>query len=104
MDAAGSNKVNIWYGKISNTYILTLPQPQGHGMSVRYEINLQSKFGDCITIQTLNVALKQDGIMDRQTNRQTIRLLDAPSRPYRPEHKYYGSDGKVSHKEKMCRV
>ena len=35
-------------------------------------MNLQSKFGYCVITQTLNTALcKQDGIIDRQTNRQT---------------------------------
>ena len=56
------------------TYILTQPIPQGHLMSVVWNpyMNLQSKFGYCITTKTLNIALcKRDGITDRQTGRQT---------------------------------
>ena len=34
-DAPGSNKVK--YGKISKSYILTQPDPQGHVMSVKCE-------------------------------------------------------------------
>ena len=46
-------------------------------------MNLQSKFGYCITTLTLNIALcKRGGITDRRTekrmNRQMIQLLDVP--------------------------
>ena len=34
-DAPGGN--NVKYGKISKSYILTPPHPQGHGMSVKRE-------------------------------------------------------------------
>ena len=47
--------------KISKSYILTLPNPQGHVMSVKCEQThrwtSQSKFGYCIITQTLNIAL-----------------------------------------------
>ena len=40
-------------------------------------MNLQSKFGHCMTTQTLNIALcKQDGIMDRQTDGRTDEQTD----------------------------
>ena len=64
----------------------------GVSMSVMCEqplMKLQSKVCYYITTQTWNIALcKQDGIMDKQTNGRTdgqmIRLLDAPSMPFRP--------------------
>ena len=38
-------------------------------------MNLQSKFGYCITTQTLNIALcKRDGITDRQTDDQKTKM------------------------------
>ena len=43
-------------------------------------MKLQSKFGNCIITQTLNIALcKRDGIMDKQADGRTIQLLDACS-------------------------
>ena len=47
-------------------------------------MNLQSKFGYCMTTQTLNIALclqveRNYGRMDGQT----IQTLDAPGGPYR---------------------
>ena len=60
-------------------------------------MNLQSKFGYCITTQTFfkyctlfvsGTELWTDGRTDRQTDGQTdrwiIRLLDAPGGPFRP--------------------
>ena len=35
-------------------------------------------------LKILHVGCKQDPIMDRQTNRWTIQLLNAPGRPFRP--------------------
>ena len=80
--------------KISKSYILTPPHPRGRwcqwSMSNPY-MNLQSKFGYCIT-QTLNIALclwagRNYRQADRQTDRRTdgwmIHLLDASSGPYR---------------------
>ena len=46
--------------KISKSYILTPPHPQGHVMSVECEEpidELRVKFGYCIITQTLNIAL-----------------------------------------------
>ena len=41
-------------------------------------MNLQSKFGNCITTQfkILHFICKQEGIMDRQTDRQTTGRTD----------------------------
>ena len=60
-------------------------------------MNLQSKFGYCMTTTTLNIALckrygitdkRTNGQMDRQTDGQTdgqtIQTLDAPGGPFRP--------------------
>ena len=57
-DAPSGNKIKI-IAKISNSYILTPVHPKGHGMSVKSEqsMNLQSKFGNCNIIKTLNIAL-----------------------------------------------
>ena len=45
-------------------------------------MNLQSKFGYCMTNQTLNNSLhfvnKRDGITDRWTDGRKIQTLDAP--------------------------
>ena len=87
--------------KISKSYILTPPHPQGHGMSVKCEQSI-----DGLTVQiwllyhhtnftaTIALCLKA-GRNYRQTDRQTnrwrdrwrIRLLDAPSGSLRPGHK-----------------
>ena len=79
--------------KISKSYILTPPHPQGHGMSVKCEEPLNE-----LTVQvwllyhhpnfnyrTLFVSgteLRTDG----QTDKQTIWLLDAPGGPFMPGH------------------
>ena len=65
--------------KISKSYILTPPKPQGQVMSEECEQpldDLQSKFGYCITTQTLNITLclkvgQNYGQTDGQTDRQT---------------------------------
>ena len=78
----------------------TRPTPRGMGCqwSVRNPwMHLQSKFGYCMTIQTLNIALclsagrnygltdrQTDRPMDRQTDGRTIQTLDAPGGPFRP--------------------
>ena len=60
------------------TYILTPPNPQGHGMSVKSEEPIdkrKSKFGYCIITQTLQIlhfVCKWNWITDRQTNKQTV--------------------------------
>ena len=59
-DAPVANKVKLWQKSLSKSYILAPPHPQGHVMSVKCEkpkMNLQSKFGYCMTTQTLNIAL-----------------------------------------------
>ena len=77
--------------KISESYILTPPHPQGHVMLVKCEEPI-----DELTVQvwllyhhpnskycTLLVSgseLRTDG----QTNGRTVRLLDAPAGPFRP--------------------
>ena len=74
----------------SKSYILTPPHPKGHVMSVKCEElidELKFKFGYYVITQTLNFCtlfvsgtkLRTDG----RTNRQTVRLLDAPGRPFR---------------------
>ena len=91
MDAPGGKKVKIWQKSLS--YILTPPHPQGHMMPVKCENSI-----DELTVQvwllyhhpnfkycTLFVGgreLRTD--RNRQTDRRTIRLLDAPGRPFRP--------------------
>ena len=74
--------------KISKSYILTLPDPQGHVMSVKCEEPIDELTVQVCTVwitQTLNIALcKRDRITDRQTDGPKIRLLDAPCRPFRP--------------------
>ena len=52
-------------GKIFMPYISTQPKLKGYLMSV------QSKFGYCITIQTLNIALEWNGITFWKTDKQT---------------------------------
>ena len=86
--------------KISKSYILTHPLPQGHGMSVKCKEPI-----DELTVQvwllyhhpnfnhwTLFVSgteLQTNRQTDGQTDGQTIRLLDAPGGPFRPGHKKY---------------
>ena len=64
--------------KISKSYILTPPHPQGHVMSVKCEEPIDD-----------GTELRTDGRTDRQadgqTHRRTIQLLDAPGGPFRPE-------------------
>ena len=60
MSPAG-NKVKIWQNSLSPTFF-TLSHPKGHVMSAKWnepidDLNLQSKFGYCIVIQTFNIAL-----------------------------------------------
>ena len=55
-------------------------------------MNLQSKFGYCMTTQTLNIALcKWDGIMDKQMDKrmdgQTDKGIDDPI-PRCPRQKF----------------
>ena len=49
------------YDKISKSYILTPPNPQGHGMSVKCEEPLDeltvNKFGYCLFTATLIIGL-----------------------------------------------
>ena len=57
-------------------------------------MNLQSKFGNCSTIQTLIIALFTEAgrnygqtdnrVTDRRTDSLMIQLLDAPGGPFRP--------------------
>ena len=83
--------------KISKSYILTPPTPRGMGCqwSVRNPwMNLKSKFGYCMTTQTLNVALclqagRNYGQTDKWTDRQTDGQTDDPITrcplwPFRP--------------------
>ena len=49
-------------------------------------MNLQSKFGYCMTTQTLNIALctgQNYAQTDGQTEKRTIQALDAPGGPFR---------------------
>ena len=77
---------------------MTPPEPQGHVMSVKCEESI-----DELTVQVWllydhpnfeHFVCKRDGITDKptdgQTDRQTIRLLDAPGRPFRPGIKMGG--------------
>ena len=84
--------------KISKSYILTPPHPQGQLMSEECEQPL-----DELTVQlwllyhhpifkkyTLfesRTELRTDRQTDGPTDRQTIRLLDVPGGPFRPGHK-----------------
>ena len=93
-DAPGGN-IKSKSGKISKSYILTPPDPRGHGMSVKCEKPI-----DELTVQvwllyhhpnikycTLfesGTELRTDGQTDGRTDRRTIRLLDAPGGPFRP--------------------
>ena len=73
--------------KISKSYILTPPDPQGHGMSVKCEEPI-----DELTVQVWLLyhhpnfkycTLFVSGT-ELRTDRRTIRLLDAPGGPFRP--------------------
>ena len=62
-------------------------------------MNLQSKFGYCITTRTFKYCIlfvsgtelrtdgQTNGQTDRRTDGRTIRLLDALGGPFRPGHK-----------------
>ena len=77
--------------KISKSYILTQPHPQGHVMSVKCEEPI-----DELSVQVWSLHHHQNYKYctlfvsgtelrtDKQTNRRTIRLLDAPGGPFRP--------------------
>ena len=80
--------------KISKSYILAPPRPQGYGMSVKCEplneLTVQvwllyhhSNF-NYLTLFISGTELQTGGQTDRQTDRRTIRLLDAPGGPFRP--------------------
>ena len=81
--------------KISKSYILTPPHPQGHVMSVKCEqpideltvqvwlLYYNPNFKYC-TLFVSGTELRTDGQTDRQTDRRTIRLLDTPGGPFRP--------------------
>ena len=71
--------------KISKSYILTLPHPQGHVMSVKCEKPIELTVQVWLLYHHLNIkycifVCKRDGITDRRT----IQLLDAPGGPFRP--------------------
>ena len=89
--------------KISKSYILTPPHPQGHGVSVKCKEPLNELtvhvwllyhhpnfsywilFVSGTELRTDKQTDRQTGRQaDRQTNGQTIRLLDAPGGPFRP--------------------
>ena len=88
--------------KISKSYILTLPHPPGHVMSVKFEEPIDEltvqvwllyhhpNFKYC-TLFVSGTELRTDkqtnGQTDKRTDRRTIRLLDAPGGPFRPGHK-----------------
>ena len=85
MDAPGGTKSK--YGKISTSYILTPPYPQGHEMSLKCEQPL-----DELTVQVWLLynypnfkywTLFVSGT-ELQTNGQTIQTLHAPGGPFRP--------------------
>ena len=89
--------------KISKSYILTPPQPQGRVMSVKCEEPIDEltvqvwllyhhpNFKYC-TLFVSGTELRTNGQTDRQTDgqtdgrtdRRTIQLLDAPGGPFRP--------------------
>ena len=84
--------------KISKSYILTPPHPQGHVMSMKCEepideltvqvwlLYLHSNFKYC-TLFVSGTELRTDRRTDKRTDRRTMRLLDAPGGPFRPGHK-----------------
>ena len=58
-DAPGGNKVKLWQKSITPTF---WPRPSPRGMWCQWSVSnhymkLQSKFGYCMTTQTLNIAL-----------------------------------------------
>ena len=82
------------YGKISKSYILTLPQPQGHVMSVKCEEPIDESIVKVwllyhhpnfkyYTLFVSGTELRTNrwmvGQTDRQTDGRTIQLLDAPA-------------------------
>ena len=81
--------------KISKSYILTTPEPQGHVMSVRCEQPLDEliaqvwllydhqNFKYC-TLFISGTELRTDGRTNGRTDGQTIQTLDAPGGPFRP--------------------
>ena len=84
--------------KISKSYILTPPHPQGHVMSVKCEQPLDEltvqvwllyDHPNCIycTLFISGTELRTDGQTDGRTDGQTIQTLDAPGGPFRPGHK-----------------
>ena len=88
--------------KISKSYIVTPPQPQGHVISEKCEepideltvqvwfLYYHPNFKYC-TLFVSGTELRTDGQTNKQTNgqkdRRTIQLLDAPGGPFRPGHK-----------------
>ena len=82
-------------GKISESYNLTLPDPQGHGMSVKCEEPIDEltvqvwllydhpNFKYC-TLFVSGTELRTNGQTDGRTDRRTIQTLDAPGGPFRP--------------------
>ena len=88
--------------KISKSYILTPPHPQGHVMSVKCEepivepivqVWLLYHHPNCkyctffVSETELQTNRRTDGRTDKRTDGLTIRLLDAPGGPFRPGHK-----------------
>ena len=84
--------------KISKSYILTPPHPQGHVMSVKCEEPLDEltvqvwllyhhpNFKYC-TLLVSGTELRTDRRTNGRMDGRTIRLLDAPGGPFRPGHK-----------------
>ena len=85
--------------KISKSYILTPPHPQGQVMSVKCEEPIDEltvqvwllydhpNFKYCtlfVSGTELRTDRRTDGQTDKRTDRRTIRLLDAPGGPFRP--------------------
>ena len=85
--------------KISKSYILTPPHPQGHVMPVKCDEPIDEptvqvlllyhhpNFKYCtlfVSGTELRTDKQTDKQTDRQTNRRTIQLLDAPRGPFRP--------------------
>ena len=82
--------------KISKSYILTPPHPQGRVMSVKCEEPIDEltvqvwllcdhpNFKYC-TLFVSRAELWTDRRKDKRTDGRTIRLLDAPDGPFRPE-------------------
>ena len=80
------------YGKISKSYILIQPIPQGHVMSMQpldeltVQVWLLYDHPNFISLcKWDSITDKQtDGQTDRQTNEYMIWFLDAPGGPFRP--------------------